>query len=116
MVRHPKISVAFGRYFAESGPDDKRDAIVVYRAPSSSAVLVRGRLRELKKRLDSIKESAGLQRSVQTKLFRSYQRSGSKGSGRKSELAFSAIGKNTLPIAWIEVTPNKLEELAGSPD
>ncbi|MGO9274665.1 MAG: hypothetical protein ACLQOO_31285 [Terriglobia bacterium] len=116
MVSNPKISVAFERYFAQSGPNDKRDAIVVYRAPLPSPLHVRGRLRALKDRLDKIKESATLQRPVQARLFKSYQTGGIKPSGDEGQLGVSAIGKNTLPIAWMEVTAEKLDQLAGLPE
>ena len=33
MSNHEKISKAFDAFMADSGPNDKRDAIVIYRAP-----------------------------------------------------------------------------------
>jgi hypothetical protein len=35
MKTKPKISPAFEPFLADSGPNDKRDAIVIYQAPVS---------------------------------------------------------------------------------
>ncbi len=69
-----KISPAFEPFLAESGPNDKRDAIVIYRAPAPEGLPVRGRLRALKRRLDYIKERAAVQRPVEEKLISRSQR------------------------------------------
>ena len=49
-----KVSPAFEPYLEKSGPNDPREAIVVYRAPSVKIKTVRGRLRELQRRLDTV--------------------------------------------------------------
>ena len=49
MKSHPKVSPAFEPFLAESGANDKRDAIVIYRVPKKEDFPVHGRLRELKK-------------------------------------------------------------------
>ena len=46
-----KISPAFEPFLADSGPNDKREAVVIYRAPPAEVPHVRGRLRVLKQRL-----------------------------------------------------------------
>ena len=45
-----KISPAFAPFLADSGPNDKREAIVIYKAPAHG-LPVRGRLREIQQRL-----------------------------------------------------------------
>src|SRR5437763_1015132 len=59
-----KVSPAFQPFLADSGPEDKRDAIVVYKAPPLEGLPVRGRLRVLKQRLASIKTRAAAQREI----------------------------------------------------
>lgn len=46
-----KISPAFEPFLADSGPNDKRDAIVIYRSEPPAEPQLRGRLRELKQRM-----------------------------------------------------------------
>ena len=70
-----KISTAFKPFLAESGPNDKRDAIVIYKAPMTDGPRVRGRLRDLKKRLDRVKSNAA---PVQAKLFEDYRKASVK--------------------------------------
>lgn len=111
-----KISPAFEPFLAESGPNDKRDAIVIYRAPVAGEPRLRGRLRELKKRLDYVKARAAAQVPVQAKLFESYQKAGAKRLPGKQQLAVSPIGTSALPIATIEVTPKTLPALAEQTD
>ena len=55
MTTESKISPAFEPFLAKSALNDKRDAIVIYSPPSKEEPPVRGRLRELKKRLDFVK-------------------------------------------------------------
>ncbi len=53
-----KISPAFQPFLAEGDPQDRRDAIVVFRTPQPEGLPVRGRIRALKQRLDLIKAQA----------------------------------------------------------
>ena len=108
-----KISLTFEPHLAKVGPGGKCDAIVIYRAPAPQRVRVRGRLRALKARLDRIKESAN---PVQHRLFQSYEKLSANTSPQQGRLSFSTIGENTLPVAWAEVTPDSVEELARDPD
>jgi len=73
-----KISPAFEPFLAESGPNDKRDAIVIHRAEMPKEIPVRGRLRELKTRLDYVKARAAAQQPVQAKILEDYREAGSK--------------------------------------
>ena len=65
MSAETKISPAFEPFLAESGSNDKRDAIVIFRAPGIEGQRVRSRLRALKQRLDYIKARAAAQEPVQ---------------------------------------------------
>ncbi len=111
-----KISPAFEPFLADSGPNDKRDAIVIYRAPEAEHVHVRGRLRELKTRLDYVKERAAVQRPVEEKLFQDYQEAGSERLRDGQQLEVSTIGSSALPVATVEITRRTLPALAKQPD
>ena len=102
---------------AESGGDEKREALVVYRPPHAGGVRVRGSLRELKKRLDNVKALATTQRAAQRSLFADYKKAGGRNAAGKQEpFEVSTIGANTLPVARVEVTREKLAELAAKPN
>jgi len=116
MSTKEKISPAFEPFLAESGRNDKREAIVIYRAPAPRVPVVSGRLRQTQKRLDYLKERAAVQRPVAEKLFRNYQRASSEKLPGDTELEVSAIGSNALPITAVEVTRRTIEMLADQPD
>lgn len=109
-----KISPAFEPFLADSGPNDKRDAIVIYRSPSAEPRL-RGRLRELKQRMDQIAARAKGQQAAQDRLFDTYQRDGARLSSGQ-DLAAEPIGGAALPVASIEVTRRTLKALAAQDD
>ena len=115
MSTEAKISPAFEPFLSESGPNDKRDAIVIYKAPETNSLPVRGRLRTLKQRLDYVKARAAAQRPVQAELFASYQKAGAKQLPGKQQLGVSPIGTSTLPVATVEVTRKTLSALAEQP-
>ena len=115
MGKEAKISPAFEPFFSESGPNDKRDAIVIYEAPETKSLPVRGRLRALRQRLDYVKARAAAQRPVQAELFASYQKAGAKQLPGKQQLDVSPIGTSTLPVATVEVTRKTLSALAEQP-
>ncbi len=104
MSKEVKISPAFEPFLEDSGPNDKRDAIVIYKTPVTGEPRVRGRLRALKQRLDYVKARATAQRPVQAELFESYQKAGAKRLPGKQQLDVSPIGESTLPGATAEVT------------
>ncbi|MDP2997244.1 MAG: S8 family serine peptidase [Bryobacterales bacterium] len=110
------ISQAFEPFLAESGPNDKRNAIVIYRHPSFEGQRVRGRLRELKKRLAHVKALASAQVPVQEKLLKDYKREVGKQGPGKQEMFSAPIGANTLPVATVEVTRKTLQALAAQPN
>src|SRR5262249_46750380 len=111
-----RISIAFHSFFTEGDPNEKREAIVVYSAPRPSEPRIRGRLRELKGRLDLIKASANAQRPIQQGLFKSYHKAVGKPRSGVPELNTAPIGKNLLPISKIDVTPKTLPVLAEQPN
>ncbi len=94
MPGEPRISTAFQSFFSEADPDEKREAIVIYRAPTSNP-RVRGRLRQLKSRLDMIKASAAAQRPIQKDLFDGYQKAVGKPKSGAQELSTSPISVRT---------------------
>jgi subtilisin family serine protease len=116
MSAESRISTAFNSFFAEGDPNEKREAIVIYRSPIPSTPRVRGRLRELKGRLELIRASAAAQRPIQKGLFASYQKAVGKPRSAAQELTTQPIGKNTLPISKIDVTPKTLPLLAEQPN
>lgn len=114
-----KISPAFEPFLAESGNNDKRDAIVIYRAASKSIPL-RGRLRSLKEKLDDIAARAQAEsyHKVQAKLFSTYSQESLRRmpKTKPQDLAMSAIGSAALPVAAMEVTRATLPALAEQPE
>lgn len=116
MSNESKISPAFEPFLAHSGPNDKRDAIVIYQAPPPEGPRVRGRMRALRQRLKAVEERATAQRVVQERLFEDYRKATSKALPGKQHLAASSIGENNLPVAKVEVTPKTLPALAEQPN
>ena len=116
MSTETKISPAFEPFLADSGEDGKRDAIVIYQAPPIEGLPLRGRLRELKRRLDEVKEQATLQKVVEQKVLNNYQQASRDLGYTRQPLKTSAIGSGTLPVATVEVTRKTLEALAEQPD
>ncbi len=112
MSAQNKISRAFEPFLSDSGPNDKRDAIVIYRSPKVDRPRARGRLSTLKRRLDYVKARAAAQQPVEAALFEGYKKAGVKRLSRKQDLGVSSIGSASLPVAHIEVTPKTLPALA----
>lgn len=111
-----KISPAFEQYLAGSGPNDKRDAIVIYRAPGGEEPRVRGRMRALKARLDFVRMRAAAQGPIQAKLAAGYRREGAKHLARDKELQVTSIGGDKLPVVAAQVTRKTLPALAAQPE
>jgi subtilisin family serine protease len=116
MSNGAKISPAFEPFMEDSGPNDKREAIVIYRAPEQDGHRLRSRLRELRRRLDYVKARAAAQQQVQARVLGDYQKAGRKRLPGNQEPAVSTIGGNTLPVATVEVTRKTLPMLAGQDD
>ncbi|MDZ8089177.1 MAG: S8 family serine peptidase [Nostoc sp. DedQUE12b] len=115
MSTESKISPAFEQFLADTSEDDKRDAIVIYQAPPIEGLPLRGRLRELKRRLDEVKEQAQIQKAVEQKVIANYQEASRDLGYTKQPLKISSIGTGTLPVATIEVTRKTLKTLAAQP-
>lgn len=119
MPREPKISPAFELFLANSGPNDKREAIVIFRASAPAAVAAvapRGRLRSLKQRLDQVKRQAAAQLPDQERVLAQYQKSGSAQLASRAGLSVATIGQASLPVAAVEVTRKTLPGLASRPE
>ncbi|KOP24519.1 peptidase S8 and S53 subtilisin kexin sedolisin [Hapalosiphon sp. MRB220] len=116
MSTQSKISPAFEPFLADSGEDGKRDAIVIYQAPPIEGLPLRGRLRELKRRLDEVKEQAVIQKAVEQKVLTDYQQASLDLGYTEQPLKASTIGSGTLPVATVEVTRKTLEALAEQPN
>lgn len=115
MPPHPKISPAFEPFLAETGPNDKRDAMVIYQAPAPTGVPERGRLRALRQRLKYVEARAAAVQSSQKHFLGIYQRAGVKRLSIKGPLAVSAMEGSPLPMAQVEVTRKTLPVLAEQP-
>jgi len=111
-----KISPAFDPFLQESGPNDRRDAIVIYQAPQSGFRPGLSSLRQRQTRMEYVEERAAVQKLVQERLFDHYRSQGSKRRRGQGELRVSAIGASSLPIATVEVTRRTLPALAREPD
>src|SRR5215471_16403396 len=115
-----KISPAFAPFLADSGPDDIREAIVIFRSPERPAKPApkspTGRLRALKERLKEVESRKLSQQAVQREVLKSYQQAGSKSLPGKQELRVATIGSSALPVAAVEVTPRTLPILAEMAD
>jgi serine protease AprX len=111
-----KVSPAFQPFLADSGPENKRDAIVVYKAPPLEGLPVRGRLRVLKQRMASIKAQAAAQKEIHAQLEQGYRKEGAKRMDVKQPLSMVPIGSSALPVAAVEVTRKTIPALAERPE
>ncbi len=112
-----KISPAFEPFLADIHEDDKREAIVIYQATEKIEGLpLRGRMRELKRRLEVVQKQAISNKVVEKKLFDNYQKASWDLGYTEQPLAVSSIGAETLPVATVEVTPKTLTALAEQPN
>ncbi len=107
-----KISPAFVPFLASSGPDDVREAIVIFRSPDREEKSPSGRLRELKARLKEVESRKLSQQAVHREVLNGYRQAGGRTKPGNQELQFTAIGSNALPVAAVEVTPRTLPILA----
>jgi subtilisin family serine protease len=116
MKKEAKISPAFEPFLAESKRNDKREAIVIYQAPTPEGAPITGRQHEPKRHREYLRELASLQRPVEEKLLDNYQETSRKRLRRKQEFEASTIGSNVLPVTTVEVTRRTLPMLAQDPD
>lgn len=106
-----KISPAFEPFLAESGTKDMQEAVVIFRSPAIPELLLSGRMRELKTRLDFIKEKAKLHKPMEDRILRTYQREGRKELSGFKAISSSTVSRN-LPVFRVEVTRKTLLTLA----
>lgn len=111
-----KISPAFEPFLAESGSQGKRDAIVIYKTPPLEGMPLRGRLRELNRRLDAVKQQAAQRKEIENRVFKTYQENTRDLGYADEPLATTSIASNTLPVAKVEVTRETLTALASQDD
>ena len=116
IITETKISPAFAPFLADSGPNDIRDAIVIFRTPKAEEPPARGRLRALRMKLKEVETRARSQQAIQKEVLANYQKAGSRSLPDKGELQVSTIGSNALPVASVEVTPKTLPILAEQPN
>ncbi|MGH9834638.1 MAG: S8 family serine peptidase [Blastocatellia bacterium] len=116
IITETKISPAFAPFLADSGPNDIRDAIVIFRAPKPEEPPARGRLRALRMKLKEVEARARSQQAIQQEVLANYQKAGSRSLPSKGELQVSTIGSSALPVASVEVTPKTLPILAEQPN
>src|SRR5262245_2005328 len=115
-----KVSPAFAPFLADSGPNDIREAIVIFRSPGSSPgpedQPATSQLRALSARLKEVESLSRAQQAIHREVLTGYQQAGSRRLPGKHELQFSTIGSNALPVAAVEVTPRTLPILAEMPE
>ncbi len=116
IIDETKISPAFAPFLADSGPNDIRDAIVIFRAPRSEEPPAHGRLRASRAKLKEVETRAKVQQAIQQEILNSYRKAGSRSLPGKGELQVSTIGSSALPVASVEVTPKTLPILAEQPN
>src|SRR5215470_15676622 len=96
-----KISPAFAPFLADSGPDDIREAIVIFRSPDrppeQEEQAPSARLRALAEKLKEVESRKLTQQAVQREVSDSYRQAGGKSQPGKQELRFSPIGSSALP-------------------
>ena len=113
MSNHEKISKAFDAFMADSGPNDKRDAIVIYRAPQVGDVPSTSK--DPNDRSKYVKVRADRQRKVHASLVEAYQRGGPRRLAKRLDLSVSSVGSDVLPVSQVEVTTRTLPVLAEQP-
>src|SRR5215471_7695587 len=90
------ISPAFAPFLANSGPDDIREAIVIFRSPERPTERERqspsGRLRALGERLKEVASRKLSQQAIHREILNGCQQAGSKSLPGKQELRFATIG------------------------
>jgi hypothetical protein len=116
MSARKKISPAFEPFLAESGRNDKHDAIVVYQPLVPEEAPPAAQLRQPKARTGYLKARAALQRPMERQLLKDYREASSGHLRNGQELEYSAIGSSALPITTLEVTRRTLAALAEQPE
>ena len=111
---HVKIPKAFDAFMADSGSNDKRDAIVIYRTPRDGTLPSASK--DPTERSKYVKLRADRQRTVYVSIAEGYELEALRRLTRKIELTTSPVGSHVLPVAPVEVTSRTLPALAEQPD
>jgi serine protease AprX len=123
MNSHPKISPAFTAFFAETGKDQKRDAVIIFQpaVPTAAAITSpRGRMQSLKRRMEEIKTHSKSQAGPRSAMLEHYQKEGRKTISLRGAKTTGRELRTTqmpgaVPMANAEVTKQSLEILAANP-
>lgn len=121
MTQQSKVSPTLSALLSDLGPNERQDAIVIYRSDAPSSWRVRGRLRDLQARLAAVEAQASAkqaQHAVQDRLIEGYRREGERRMPKSNPrpLAVRGLGGSVLPVAKVEVTRATLGALAEQPD
>ena len=121
MTTNKKISPAFEPFLADRKEDGKLDAIVIYKAPPLEGLPLRGRMRELKRRLYEVKDKTitaqvKKQKEVEQNVFQTYQENTRDLGYTEKSLNTATIGAGNLPFSSVEVTNKTLPALAENPN
>ena len=112
MSDHGKISTAFDAFMADKGANDKREALVIFRAPRDETLPPAPK--DPTERLKYVKERSDRQRSVYISFSDSYEFEALRRRvNKRLELTTSSIGSSVFPVAQAEVTSRMLPALAG---
>jgi len=110
----PKYKIS--SYFDEMKSNDiRQEAIVIYNAPEVDGSRIRGRLRVLQQRLNSIKARISAQRPIGAKIIETCRRVNEKDAVTKP-YAITSLGNGVLPCIKMEINNNSLAELAENPE
>ena len=115
MNHRAKISKAFDAFLSGSGPNDKRDAIVIYRVPQDDS-FPPARFEATEQRSDYVKLRTTQQQAVRAAVVEAYQKEGPRRLRKKVRLAASSVGSDVLPVSQVEVTRGTLPALAEQHD
>jgi len=116
MTNPEVISPAFEPFLEDSGPQDKREAIVIYRPAQPPQLPLRGSLRELRRRVNVIRAHAAANAASGNSIFQRYLEDSKKRAPKVGELAHDLVGDGTLPVSTFEVTRKTLPALAAQPN
>ena len=99
-----KISPALAAFRSERDDKDTREALVIYRAAgAANPPRARGRLRSLQAKLNQVKQSAILQKTLQNKLFKGFAAEPSRP--KDSPILQTAPVGDVLPVLTLTSYP-----------
>ncbi|MFN8634033.1 MAG: S8 family serine peptidase [Chloroflexota bacterium] len=116
MKGEEKLSPALAALLDDGDPNERHEAVVVVRPPTTSPPRVRGRLRVLAERLQAVEARAAEQRVTQEQVLGKYQDAGSRRLPGRESPAVSTIGTGSLPVGTAIVTRRTLPTLLRQAD